>query len=300
MNWTMRGASVLGALALVTMACGEDAGTSDDAAAATSTDGNTSNPGSDADETADPADGSGGGGGDQGLDPDDSDAQFSDEFDDASTLGQWTRGHEDEGRDAQYSTLDVDESTAGALTIVPTRDGWFGDFDGPLLFKEVSGDFVIKTLVQAGSTSDPATAPMNLFNSAGLLVRDPDHQPGVENWIMHNLGFQAEFVGSEGKTTVNSESMLTLVPGPNRGRLRLCRTGDRFILARRLDGESAFMQTHEFNRADLPDTLQVGLVANGWNSGGLEPDLSITPDLRATFDYIRLWTGASEADCLAG
>ncbi|MEM7160587.1 MAG: hypothetical protein AAF799_47560 [Myxococcota bacterium] len=301
MNWTMCGAGFVGALALAVVGCGEEAGTADDAAA-TLTDGNpgTSNAGSD-DDTAEPADssGGGGGGGDQGLDPDEVDPAFSDEFDDVATLAQWTRGHEDEGRDAQYSTMDVNESTDGALTIVPTRDGWFGDFDGPLLFKLVSGDFIVETDVQAGNTGDPEAAPTHLFNSAGLLVRDPEHQPGLENWIMHNLGYQAEFVGSEGKTTVDSQSMLTLVEGPNRGRLRMCRIGERFILTRRLAGESSFTQTHEFSRPDLPDTLQVGLVANGWNSDGLEPDPSITPDLRASFGYIRLWPGATEADCLA-
>lgn len=80
----------------------------------------------------------------------------------------------------------------------------------------------------------------------------------------------------------------------------MCRFGDRFVLVRRLDDDQGgFMQTHEFARPELPDDLQVGLVANGWNSEGLEPDPSITPDLRASFDYIRLWRPQSEADCMA-
>lgn len=283
--------------------CGDDGGGSAEGAGDTATvdDGATTMAPGDAGEADETATDTGPGGGETGgLDPADVDPDFSDEFDDASTLSGWMRAHQVEGRDAQYSTMDIDESTAGALTIVPTRDGWFGDFDGPLLFKMVSGDFVVETLVTAGNTADPDSPPTQFFNSAGLLVRDPSHSAGQENWIMHNVGFQSEFVGSEGKTTANSESMLTLVPGARRGRIRMCRFGDRFVLVRRLDDDQGgFMQTHEFARPELPDDLQVGLVANGWNSEGLEPDPSITPDLRASFDYIRLWRPQSEADCMA-
>lgn len=284
-------------LAMTLTGCGEDGDTdtgADTGPAATDT-GVSPTTADSVDET-----GSDGGSGSAGLDPADADPEFSDEFDDASTLSSWMRGHEVEGRDAQYSVLDVDDSSPGALTIVPTREGWFGDFDGPLLFKMIEGDFVVETLVRAGNTADENSAPTRFFNSAGLLVRDPMHAPGQEDWIMHNVGFQATFVGSEGKTTVGSQSMLTLVPGERQGRIRMCRFGDRFVLVRLLDGDTGgFMQTHEFMRPDLPDSLQVGLVANGWNSEGIEPDTTITPDLRASFDYIRLWRPTSPADCVA-
>ncbi|MEX1365751.1 MAG: hypothetical protein AB1Z98_21670 [Nannocystaceae bacterium] len=225
--------------------------------------------------------------------------EFSDEFDDASRLSQWNRAHEQEGYAALHSVLDVDQSTPGELTLVPLPGvGWFGDFQGPLLYKNVAGDFVVETFVTAGNAGDPLQPPTQLFNSAGLLVRDPDHGPGTEDWLMHNAGYQATFVGTEGKTTVGSSSVLTLVPGSHRLRLRVCRFGSRIVLARQDEPGAAFVATHDYDRPDLPDELQVGLIVNGWGANEDQPNPASTPDLRASFDYIRLWHTSSEADCL--
>lgn len=223
-------------------------------------------------------------------------APLSDEFDELSRLSQWSRRHEVEGEPAQFSQLD---QVGGRLEFQPTTSGWYGDFDGPFFYKMVSGDFVVETWVEADDRDGVGGPPEELFNSAGLLARDPAHAPGVENWIMHNVGLQNGEVATEGKTTVDSISVLTLVPGANRGVLRICRQGEELTLARRLEGETEFTETHVFPRADFPEELQVGMIVNGWNSGGTTPDTTRTPDLLARFDYVRFWTPSGLGACSA-
>lgn len=221
--------------------------------------------------------------------------QFNDEFDDASRLSQWQRRHQVEGTPAQYTLLEVDQSEPGRLVIIPTQtQGWFSDGDAPLLFKEVTGNFSVQTSVRTSSLTSPNDAPQSNFNSAGLLARDPLGGSAPENYLMINVGRQnnsiSGAVGSETKTTVNSQSTLDLQQGPREGRLLLCRVDNSFIAYRRLFGESSWTQIGDWVRDDLPLLMQVGLVANAFNG----------PDLRASFDFVRLTIPANISDCLPG
>lgn len=225
--------------------------------------------------------------------------QLSDEFDQASSLDAWTLREEVDGGPSNWDVLDVDDTTPGQLTMQPVASGWYGGYVGPMLFKHVTGDFAVETAVRASSLDDPETPPSRLFNAGGLIVRNPDSGSGVENYVVHNVGRQLSTVATEGKTTRDSGSTLELVDGIHHGRLRICRIGDSFLLTRRLDDESRFRQTHRYDREDLPDTVQVGLMANGWNASGGEPDTSVSPDVEVTFDYVRFWRPDGEADCLA-
>lgn len=218
-------------------------------------------------------------------------AELSDEFDDASSLDDWTLFHTVQGVGARHSTLDIDTTTPGALTIAPTaNNGWFEDDKGPFIFKSVTGNFSAYTKVVAGRAGDASQAPSQQFNSAGLLARDPaSREGGNEDWLMYNVGFQDGRVGSEGKTTVDSGSTLFIVDGDFRAELVLCRVGDAFVMYRKNEGASSFEETNRFDRADLPETLQVGLIGNGYGP---------TPDLVATFEYVRFSVPSSEAGCL--
>ena len=218
-------------------------------------------------------------------------AQLNDEFDDASTLACWTELDAAQGDPAQYTVLDIDETNAGMLTLEPTHTpGWFQDGDAPFLFKELSGDFVIETHVTALNRNDLSSPPSQQYNSAGLLVRNGASSPGDEDWLMYNVGYQDTFVGTEGKTTEDSQSILTLTPGDHAGRLRICRLGTDYHMYRWLDDETDWTLEHTYSRPDLPGTLQVGLIANGYQP---------PPDLHARFDYARFGTVSSQSDCTA-
>lgn len=223
--------------------------------------------------------------------------QLSDEFEDAASLSAWTILSEYEGLDLSHEALDIDQSSPGKLTVIPLTGGWFESFMGPFLFKEVTGDFMVETLVIAGSRSNIDAPPTSFYNSAGLLVRDPASPP-VQNWVTHNVGMQSDIgVATENKSTVDSTSHLRLFPGLHQGRLRICRVGSVLIMARRLDDESEFIETTRYDLG-FPETVQVGLIANGWNSLWREPDFQQTPDLVAEFEYIRFYEILEESECL--
>ena len=220
--------------------------------------------------------------------------EFSDEFD-IDTLSDWSLRHEVENSPAQYTVLEINRSAPGALTIVPTlTPGWFADGDAPLVFKLVSGNFSIETDVLAESSASSGLPPGQNFNSGGLMARNPQQPGGVENHVMVNLGRQNEslpgFTGSESKSTRDSNSRLTLQAGSNHGRLILCRVDTTFYTYRQMDNETSWTRIGEISRPDLPDTLQAGMVANGFTG----------PDIRATFDYIRLHIPVTESQCIAG
>jgi hypothetical protein len=220
---------------------------------------------------------------------------LSDEFEDDASLADWTLLSDFMGEAPRHARLLI---SGGQLMLEPLAGGWFEDYQGPMLFKVVSGDFVMEARVQAVSPDNDASPPDRPFNSAGLIVADPATVPGTQNWITHNVGRQSEIVATEGKNTVDSNSVLELIPGIHHGRLRICRIGNDFILARRLDDEDAFEIHHHFVREDLPAELWVGMMANGWNSLGGVPNTELEPDVVGMFDYVRFWTPQSDADCV--
>jgi hypothetical protein len=161
---------------------------------------------------------------------------------------------------------------------------------GPMLYKEVEGDFLIETRVATRSASAAGEAPRAHYNSAGLIVRDPASAAGRQNWVVVNVGRQDPQTGTEVKTTVNSRSHLELQPGGHTGQLRLARIGGTVYGLRKLDGESKWTLIKSFERKDLPARVQVGLMCNGWTNES---------DLVAEFDYVRFSVPKSAAELTA-
>jgi len=259
-------------------------------------------------------------------------AGLSDDFEDASTLADWAMLSDVEGGGPFHDMIDIDTSVAGALVIDPnnfvdptlpsgpTGSGWFDDYQGPLLFKEVTGDFVVVAHIQMGTTTNSNTAPTGDYNSGGFIVRAPAGAAsgrGDEAWIMFNIGRQASFFGSETKTTFrantvggSSRSSLFLTPvSGNSGRLAMCRIGDHFYFFRNMDAAPGWVaEVHTtnnlvvngaalpwanlesgFERPDIADSVQVGFIANRWGEGAAPPPAG---GLRG-----RVLTTAYLADC---
>ncbi len=225
-------------------------------------------------------------------------ATFSDELDDPATLGCWSLLSELEGEPALHALLDVDATAPGHLVIEPHPSGWYADERGPFLFKEVSGSFVVEVHAAALDEDDPSLAPTGSYHSAGLLARDPASVPGDESWIMYNVGHQGDqgaSTGTEGKTTVDSGSVLTILQGTHSGRLRICRLGSELRLLRWLDDETGWTEEHVYQRPDLPSTLQLGFITNAWPPGAVtEPR-----NMQGRFDYVHYGPAPSSAACTA-
>ena len=225
-------------------------------------------------------------------------AALSDDFDDPSTLPQWTLLHEELGTPVPYDSLDIDTTAPGKLVVVPTVSAWFEDLMATFLYKEVTGDFVVEVDAAAYQKGTAQGAPTQQYNSAGLLIRDPSSVTGSQDWLMYNIGYQDSGLGFEGKATTGSQSELHFADteGQHAARLRMCRLGNTVRMLRRLPGEPTWTETHVFPGSfpatpafTLPATVQVGIIDNAYLVAGV----------RAEFEYIHFARVTDPADCTA-
>ncbi len=176
----------------------------------------------------------------------------------------------------------------GSLVLVPdVNTGWYNSGHGMLVHQDLKGDFVATTRVSVAGTRNPSGPPTQLFNSAGLVARDPNSQTTTENWIMVSLGHQQSSLGTKTEPTWQSKSQPQFQPTRSTmGELRIARIGDTFFLLKKLAGEFEWklLQTHTFPR--FPEVLQVGLAVNAYR----------TADIRATFDDVRTYVPISASD----
>ena len=231
---------------------------------------------------------------------------LSDEFTDEKSLADWKQFHEAEGWMTMTRTLDVNKTSAGQLYFEPATSGWYGDFHGAFLFKEVTGDFLATARLKVGGKT--GELPTALWSLAGLMIREP--RPGTnkdkwqaagENWLFFTTGI-AEPAGQmvfETKSTVNSRSNLKLRPAKTGWvELAVARVRAAFILLYRFDGESKWTVQERFHRRDLPRTVQVGINAYSDWYGAQEfhndplkfntvPAKNSKADLVVTVDYVR-------------
>lgn len=271
-------------------------------------------------------------------------SHLSDDFEDPSTVSQWQRIHEVEGWNADpLETYDIGLTNPGRLTMIPHTTSWFEDYRGPLVFKEVGGDFDVTTLAHVTDRddvgdSDPDDEPDDSqFSLGGVMLRAPraitnpalDWMPGSgdpagpvsgENFVFLSIGSSyGNGMQLEVKNTRNSHSDLDLIPFDTQvAELRLSRRGNIITANFRLPG-GEWQLAGEFDRPDLPDTLQVGLVSYTdygkvadfapfyHNSHVLSEDTvpaaenptpaePFNPDIEASFEYIRFQRPAAVVD----
>ena len=217
-------------------------------------------------------------------------ATLSDEFSTADSIKQWkiyNREH--------LKTFEVQD---GKLVLEPnakvSRIAWYMDDTGPLVYKQINGNFLAEIQLEVSSMKEPDRAPYGSFNSAGFVIRNPASTYKDQNWIMYNFGNQDFGFGREAKTTSDSESYLSIASAPskfNSGKLRICRIDSTFYLYHKMENEKSWISeeaSEEFVRNDLPEIVDVGMIINA----------SGTPkETRAEFDYIRFSDVGSKADC---
>lgn len=232
-------------------------------------------------------------------------ASLSDEFDDPSRLTEWARLFESEGWGAnQIEAADIDSSLEGHLTLVPRTSSWHSDYKGALLYKTISGDFVVTMKVEPRNRTRDG-APGSSYSLAGIMARSPrldlkspaDWTAGGENYIYLSMGM-ANDPGSyqfEVKTTRNSVSSLDVDAGAASALLQIARVGEYFLILRKLEGQD-WEVYRRYHRPDMPEILQVGMTAyTDWGPVELMDPLTHNrseidghnPDLNAAVDYFR-------------
>lgn len=112
---------------------------------------------------------------------------LGDEFDTALTQPQWHRLYQTEGWGAnQLELWDINPNYApGHMVMAPHTSSWFDELKGVLVYKEITGDFVLTTrmritrrgtsgsLPSEGGFSEQSGAPSRNFSLAGIFVRNP-------------------------------------------------------------------------------------------------------------------------------
>lgn len=174
---------------------------------------------------------------------------------------------------AANAVADAVTTTAGKLTLKSSNGGWEWDNTGLLLYVNVTGDFTATVHI---------TAPYVDYNTGALLARDGASVSG-EDWIATQV--LGNFDRGPSLRTTNDNNTETYSPDPatnlETGWARLVRQGDDFSSWFSTDGVTFSQIGATVTRADLAETLQVGL-AQGAFAGNIGEvtfdDFSVVPE----------------------
>ena len=175
--------------------------------------------------------------------------------------------------------------SGGELHLRPLLTGssatWFDDGEGVFVYRTVQGNFTARTHARATAVSNPNLPPAAQYRLGGILLRNPNSAAGDRNSLHLALGAgdNATPVAIEDKTTTNSNSTF-FFHGVDElhCQLRIRRTGSIFTLEYRASTGAPWLLARTMNRPDLPQALQIGLMAYSFEPGA---------DLRVSFsDFI--------------
>jgi hypothetical protein len=157
--------------------------------------------------------------------------------------------------------------SGGSLHMEPLATGgpnmWFDSGEGALVYKLVSGDFDVSAVMATRDPANHANPPPPEYRLAGILARDPASTPASSNTVHVAIGAGSNVQGTsyEYKSTDDSVSTWATTPTASpAGQVRLRRSGTLVEMYWRPDSISSWTMIQSFVRADLPPTLQVGLM----------------------------------------
>jgi hypothetical protein len=204
-------------------------------------------------------------------------AQWIDHFNDLCGMDAWTDIQESEGWDIQtLESHDISQTYPGQFMLMPYTVSWYGNWRGPLLYKMATGDFVLTTHITVTNRAAD-DIPGSAYSLGGIMVRNPktmtngsdDWIPWEEDYVFLSLGRAANNHPScpdcpaphfEVKSTVNSSSDLLISSvDTNVVDIRMVRLSPYVLVLYRFPGQ-AWEVHHRYQRSDLMDTVQVGMV----------------------------------------
>ncbi|HYC53763.1 MAG TPA: hypothetical protein VEL28_02330 [Candidatus Binatia bacterium] len=197
---------------------------------------------------------------------------FDDDFEDGSLDPAWSVLHP--------STATISVSGGQLHLEIDVPGNWYQMQESVLVYKLVTGDFDVHAPVHARRTSNPALPPSTQYRLGGLLARDPASSPGNSNFVHVAVGAGSNAVpqAAEWKNTDDSSSVYSFTALADTDvELRLTRVGNQFSMYYREAPHLSWQLLHTQARADLPATMQVGMMAYDPNGG---------VDMTASFDEI--------------
>lgn len=230
--------------------------------------------------------------------------ELNEDFNSEQYQTNWNWLHTTEG---WPNKIRKQELNSGMLTLEMGTSGWFADKNAPFLYREIKGDFDIRTRLKASGVKNDISE--TLWSLGGLMVRIPKRtnkdqwKPKEENWMFMTTGV-AEEPGKqviETKYTLNSKSNLKLRDAKAEWiTLRIVRVGNAFIMLYKYDTDKKWTVHDRFYLVDWPEVLQVGF--NGYTNSNAVPSNILwgdpfkfnnesydhlgKPDFKLTIDYI--------------
>jgi len=248
---------------------------------------------------------------------------LNDEFDDPISLSSnWINIDDEEQWNAEHlEEFGIDSIVSSHLHMMPQTGTWYQNYRSNLLFKELSGNFVMTTEVSSTNRALD-NIPGLQYSLAGLMIRTARDYPngalndwtaGGENYIFMACGNANGGNGPhfEVKNTVNSNSSLSITPISTtmNVQIRIARVSEYIIVLFRFPGDPNWTVHRRYTRSDFPNNIQMGFVTyTDWqksstyspffhnsnelnddlvNDPSSNPGLNFSPDIVANFAFAR-------------
>ncbi len=204
--------------------------------------------------------------------------QLSDDFTGTSLDPAWSE-HQPQFYSAEVSnghlTIDIDGTACN------NNCPWFHSQSAGFIYKDIVGDFEVVAAI-ASEEASGINAGDDISNDTqlgGLMARNKNGS--TENYVFNVVGTRFDVPSIETKSTTNDNSgtIEHFAIGTTRSELRITREGSTFRMYSRELGAADWTHRSTFSRPDLPDTLQVGIIAYAFQS--------YPEDLAVKVDYIR-------------
>ena len=172
------------------------------------------------------------------------------------------------------------------LLIQPYVNGlWLGEFQGPMVYQWIDGDFELITNLEITQSRDQTVLPDKGFQMAGLILRNPDAKK--EEHALLSLGTRGSSklkLSYQLTKSGKSKSRTAKFEGRNI-HLRIVRQGGKVDLYSKEAANSDWSLLERYHLEDLPNRIQVGMMAETY-FGGKGPNMF--PDMLARFKHIEL------------
>ena len=211
---------------------------------------------------------------------------LNDEFNQTESIINWKNINETESWGIQQlENYDINTTRTGHLQMMPYTVTWFEGYRGPLIYKEVTGDFVFTGGIAISGRSGGFPTSNFQFNLAGVMCRIPMNYPngalGANGWQDTDQNYIFLAIGGandgdgrcdpnpspclaphlEVKTTINGQSVLDIQDiDAAEAQFRFARIGSVFIIMYKLATSSDWVIHRRYERNDFPETVQIGFV----------------------------------------
>jgi hypothetical protein len=179
--------------------------------------------------------------------------------------------------------VDVEPAPGAFSMFAATESLWFLNTQGPMVYRHLVGDATVAASVKARKRSARESPPDMEWQFAGLMLRDPAGGAWMsrENYVFNVIGFCCGELQVETKSTVNGKSHIhSMRWDGSDADLSIERKGSTFTMRARRSADDAWQELVKFDRPDLPERLQVGLIAYAHSEGRGRHDL------QASFNHI--------------